>query len=975
MVPAEDDVEAQKEWASTSAARRKDWVEGVCASNGSGERRARGAACCGAARALPSRLRRSWKSFVPVVRQHPWILLTSLAVAALLAAVSAVGVVLAAEAEAQNRADAAQTEAAEAEAQNRVDAAQSLAQLTAAGIEARLLQVMVPVLALSVLVRDDPYYPRVAAKFYATAAELGQMAHAGAPAAGDGDYDLRLAPQGVLRLVAPHNSSTQGVVGLDLLADPVRRPAALTTIEHRQLAVQGPVMLSPEGFLGIVMRMPIFVGNATNPREAFGAPSAATNCSIPICYDPATKTRFWGFAVAVANFDMFTSGGGGGGGGGRATLLGGLRDQGYDYALYVPQPEGGPPLRIPAAGPPLASPVAAAVTVPGGSERDPTPGGRWRLELAPRGGWAPRWRAPLLALVLVVSAALGALLLGRLVNRQQQAWLLKELKESNAALADEKRRTELHLINLLLDQGRLEPARGAPRFPSSNGGGAPRPRWPGGARRDILPDTLDTAREKIEEMRRHVGAAAPPPPDEQLQLQELLGEGAFGKVYKGLWRGTIVAVKTMILPAKMSGAEKRERMAIMEAAISSAMNHPNIVQMYTYTIKSMGHSAGESFSSSGIGHGLASDATPPESDDGCFFQASPAVHNFEVSLVMEWCELGTLRDALDGGAFKTNAGGVNYAAVLDTAADVARALLHLHRQQVLHSDLKQVLHSDLKARNVLLKADGKSGRGCIAKVADFGLAVQIDPSITHVSEYQGTPSHMPPEALLHGRVSKAGDVYSFGVTLYEMYTGDHAYRGVPVALLGHQVSVQGVRPRFPPSAPAELQELAAECWAANPEDRPSFEAILDRVLLMRRRAGGRTERLRTYKRLSATTGFALTPHVAPEDHADGPGGGSARLLAGETIGEAAPLRPRRPQAEAPPPAAALHHQGFVVVDFGLGQEHQEMAPAAADGGGAADSIGGGMVISFAASFFARRRGQQQQQQQQQQLQQQQEEEQ
>jgi hypothetical protein len=53
----------------------------------------------------------------------------------------------------------------------------------------------------------------------------------------------------------------------------------------------------------------------------------------------------------------------------------------------------------------------------------------------------------------------------------------------------------------------------------------------------------------------------------------------------GIWRGSVVAIKTMILPAKMSGAAKRERMAIMEAAISSSMNHPNIVQTYTYTIR------------------------------------------------------------------------------------------------------------------------------------------------------------------------------------------------------------------------------------------------------------------------------------------------------------------------------------------------------------------------------------------------------
>lgn len=56
------------------------------------------------------------------------------------------------------------------------------------------------------------------------------------------------------------------------------------------------------------------------------------------------------------------------------------------------------------------------------------------------------------------------------------------------------------------------------------------------------------------------------------------------QVYKGLWRDTIVAVKSMILPANMSGAEKHERMAIMEAAISSALSHPNLVQVFLFPI-------------------------------------------------------------------------------------------------------------------------------------------------------------------------------------------------------------------------------------------------------------------------------------------------------------------------------------------------------------------------------------------------------
>jgi hypothetical protein len=53
----------------------------------------------------------------------------------------------------------------------------------------------------------------------------------------------------------------------------------------------------------------------------------------------------------------------------------------------------------------------------------------------------------------------------------------------------------------------------------------------------------------------------------------------------GYWKGTLVAVKTMVFPAAMSGKEKREKMAIMETAISASLSHPNIVQMYTYYLR------------------------------------------------------------------------------------------------------------------------------------------------------------------------------------------------------------------------------------------------------------------------------------------------------------------------------------------------------------------------------------------------------
>jgi hypothetical protein len=57
-------------------------------------------------------------------------------------------------------------------------------------------------------------------------------------------------------------------------------------------------------------------------------------------------------------------------------------------------------------------------------------------------------------------------------------------------------------------------------------------------------------------------------------------------MYRGLYRSKPVAVKSMVLPVSMSGAEMHECMAIVEAAISRSLSHPNIVSTYTYSLKS-----------------------------------------------------------------------------------------------------------------------------------------------------------------------------------------------------------------------------------------------------------------------------------------------------------------------------------------------------------------------------------------------------
>lgn len=78
---------------------------------------------------------------------------------------------------------------------------------------------------------------------------------------------------------------------------------------------------------------------------------------------------------------------------------------------------------------------------------------------------------------------------------------------------------------------------------------------------------------------------------------------------------------------------------------------------------------------------------------------------------------------------------------------------------------------------------------------------------------------MSPEVVLHGHISKASDVYAYGVLLFELITGKRAFAGTPTPLLAHAVAVGGLRPAWPAGVAGELQplcRLAEACWAQEP---------------------------------------------------------------------------------------------------------------------------------------------------------------
>ncbi|XP_046459151.1 platelet-derived growth factor receptor alpha-like [Daphnia pulex] len=135
---------------------------------------------------------------------------------------------------------------------------------------------------------------------------------------------------------------------------------------------------------------------------------------------------------------------------------------------------------------------------------------------------------------------------------------------------------------------------------------------------------------------------------------------------------------------------------------------------------------------------------------------------------------------------------------------------------------KNVLHGDLAARNVLLADDG------VAKVADFGMAKKM----YYEDNYEKTTQGLMPvkwmaiESLTDHVFSSHSDVWSYGVLLWELFTmGKVPYPGMDVGHLLIKEILNGYRMEKPEKAPNFIGDIMAECWKADPKERPTFTQL------------------------------------------------------------------------------------------------------------------------------------------------------
>ena len=257
--------------------------------------------------------------------------------------------------------------------------------------------------------------------------------------------------------------------------------------------------------------------------------------------------------------------------------------------------------------------------------------------------------------------------------------------------------------------------------------------------------------------------------DGRYALGELLGGGGMANVYLAHddVLGRDVALK--VLRGQYANDEDFVERFRREAKNAAALNHPDIVQVYD-----QGHT-----------------------EDGTYY------------IAMEYVPGGTLAQRIkrEGPLDPGEAAGV--------ASRVADALAVAHA--------RGIVHRDIKPQNVLLSATGE------AKVADFGIARAASAStVTETSLILGTAAYMSPEQVRGERVGPASDLYSLGVVLYEMLTGELPYAADnPLATAMKHLDEPPRRPREAnPTVPEKLDALTAKLLAKDPGDRYASAAEL-----------------------------------------------------------------------------------------------------------------------------------------------------
>ena len=268
--------------------------------------------------------------------------------------------------------------------------------------------------------------------------------------------------------------------------------------------------------------------------------------------------------------------------------------------------------------------------------------------------------------------------------------------------------------------------------------------------------------------------------EEELRKGGILGYGAFGTVYKGVWvpEGENVKIPVAIKVLREGTGNNAHKEILEEAYIMASVEHQNLLQLLAVCMTS------------------------------------------QMMLVTQLMPLGCLLDYV-----RNNKDKIGSKPLLNWCTQIARGMAYLEE--------RRLVHRDLAARNVLVQTPS-----CV-KITDFGLAKLLN---INEDEYKANGGKMPIkwlalECIQHRVFTHKSDVWAFGVTVWELLTyGGRPYENVPARDV-HDLLAKGERLPQPPICTIDVYMLMIKCWMLDPDSRPGFKELAEEFAKMARDPG------------------------------------------------------------------------------------------------------------------------------------------
>lgn len=278
------------------------------------------------------------------------------------------------------------------------------------------------------------------------------------------------------------------------------------------------------------------------------------------------------------------------------------------------------------------------------------------------------------------------------------------------------------------------------------------------------------------------------------QIEEFLGKGGMGVVYRGRDIRLKRSVAVKVLKPDLTANRDQQKRFLQEARSAAAVTHPAIAQIYDV-----------------------------DEVDGVTF------------IAMEFVEGKTIGQLIANHE-------LDLVGAVEIALQVAEGLSCAHKANI--------VHRDIKSDNIMLTRDGH------AKLLDFGLAKLLDTLVengktdsahdlthtktiarTQIGTVLGTVAYMSPEQARGQPVNKSSDVFSMGIVLYEMVTGELPFKGDTPLDTMHAIAFEEVRPVtvVRKNLPPEIHRVLLRCLRKRPEDRyPDAGALAVDLKILKR---------------------------------------------------------------------------------------------------------------------------------------------